>query len=74
MIKYNDVISKLTFKVENDSECHNLPVGVDILLDRIKEKGYVVHVEELAFNNIDIELMNQEDCQRRGLIFEHSVN
>ncbi|HBF38482.1 MAG TPA: hypothetical protein DDW50_14330 [Firmicutes bacterium] len=75
MIKYHAVIQKLTSKVENDSETRKqLPVGVDILLDRIKEKGFVVHVQELEFNNIDIQLMNQEDCQKRGLSFEHSVD
>ena len=75
MIKYHDVIRKLTSKVENDSESRKqLPVGVDILLDRIKEKGFVVHVQELAFDNIDIQLMDQEDCKKLGVTFEHSVD
>ena len=75
MIKYHDVIRTLTSKVENDSESRKqLPVGVDILLDRIKEKGFVVHVQELAFDNIDIQLMDQEDCKKLGVTFEHSVD
>jgi hypothetical protein len=74
MIKYHDIISKLTFKSENDSQSRFFPVGVDLLLDRIKEKGYVVHIHDLAYNNIDIELVNQEDCKERGLTFEHSVD
>ncbi len=49
-----------------------ISIGVQKLLDALKEIGYVVQFVEKP-NGCEPKLVSKEDCLRSGLAFEHRV-
>lgn len=47
-----------------------ISLGVKNLLDAVKEKGYIVH---LNGSQCEIELISKQECESQGIEFEHQV-
>lgn len=67
-----ELIYHLTQARKNSFHFGELPLGVQKLLELIKEKGFVVH---LTINNglPEPKLISKDDCHKLGIAYEHQI-
>lgn len=69
-----DPTEELTYHLTRDKKCSfhfgEISLGVNKLLDAVKQIGYVVHLNDPEKK---INLLSKEDCETLGIKFEHQV-
>jgi hypothetical protein len=69
-----DPTEEMVYHLMRDKKCSfhfgEISLGVKNLLDAIKEKGYVVHLNSL---HQDISLISRQECESLDIAFEHQV-
>ncbi len=67
-----ELVFRMMQSKKNSFHFGEISLGVQKLLEEIKQKGYVVHFVEKG-NTSEPKLVSKEDCLASGLSFEHQI-